>query len=444
MHKFLEYQKRGIAKLIKCKGRSLLADPMGLGKTWQALGYIKYIKKKTIIVTPAHLKYHWEYEAWSKFKLKTSILESQTPDKSQMEHDIVIINYDILKYWKKMLEKFKAFALVFDECHYVKNRMRQRTRALSSLSRKMSSVIGISGTPMLGTPLDLFPTLNMIWPKAFPAFLPFALQYTHTKKGFRGRIEFVGGKNLKELHTRLKKLGMIRRNEKVAPGKDRYMIPLPLSNPKEYFQAENNFFKWLRKKGHNVQKAAKAEKLVQMGYLKRLAAQLKMESNKKWIDDFYINNPKEKLVVFCEHKSIINEMLKYYPFAKVINGNTKKQDRPKIIKDFQTNKKTKMLICNFMAGGVGITLTAAKTLIFIELNWVPALHEQAEDRINRISQKHRCSIYYLIAKDTIEHDLCKIIQKKHEDVSKVLEGKKIDDGLNLFDLLIKSYSKGKL
>lgn len=447
MTKLYDYQKRGVLRLEALKGRALLADEMGLGKTIQALYYHKRNKKgTTIVICPASLKWNWAREASVHIGEQAEIVEGKKPPTMEgfNQNRLIIINYEILGAWVAYLRKLKPSLIILDECHYIKNRKAKRTKAVRLLCKGVKEVIAMSGTPLTNRPAELFPILNLICPSKFRSFMPYAMRYCDAKKNPWG-WDFKGAKNLKELHSKLTDLMMIRRKKKDVlkdlPEKSRSVITVPISNRKEYDEAEDDLIAWLSKTSVGAAKrAASAERLVRMGYLKRLAAELKIDSVVEWIKNF-LEETNEKLVVFGIHKKVIERLKDEFPNSVVLSGTTKAKDRQTVVDTFQNDKSTRLFIGNLQAAGVGITLTAASTILFAELGWTPSEHSQGEDRIHRIGQRNAAMCYYMIAGNTIEEKLSEIIQNKQSVLSATLDGEGTADDLTIFDQLQKELTR---
>lgn len=434
--KLFTYQKEGAQFIRKFKGRAILADQMGLGKTIQALYWCYKMKKARpiVIVCPASLKYNWEREISKHCHMMSTVIEGQKPPTRKIieyHHPFIIINYDILPYWLDHLKKQDIKGVILDECHYIKNRSTKRYKAVKALCKGKKYLICLSGTPLTNRPAELWPVLNLVRPDIYPSFLKFAFQYCRPRKLRWGWV-YDGAINLKELHQTLRSTCMIRRLKKDVlkelPAKARRVITIPLSNPKEYAKAERDIIKWLAEKDlTKAKKAKKAKELAKLGYLKRLAAQLKVEACRKWIDNF-LEQTDEKLVVIGVHHSIIDPLYEnYYHKSVIVHGGVTGKKRMEAVDLFQKDPNVRLFFGNIQAAGTGLTLTAASKLVFLELDWIPANHSQAEDRIHRIGQTMPATIYYLISKGTIESHLCEIIRKKQEIIDEVLDGKSSDE-----------------
>jgi len=450
MTKLYKYQEKAVRKIQHFKGRALVADEMGLGKTLEALQWLYNNpgKRPAVIVCPASLKWVWEAEASLHLGMRSEVLNGQRPPKEGFigQHDLIIINYEILQYWLKYIQALNPQVLILDECQYIKNLRAKRTRAVQNLNKNIPHVIGISGTPLTNRPCELWPILHLVRPDIFNSVWTYRWRYCNPVRKPWG-WEYKGANNLSELHRKLNSLMMIRRLKRDVlselPDKTRQIIPMDIKDRSEYQEALNNFVTWITKKSTiKAERAQRAERLVQMGYLKRLSAELKMKAVLQWIDDFFESSD-GKLVLYCVHKNIIKQIHdKYKRISVVVDGSITGKKRKIAVRTFQGNKSIRLFIGNIKAAGVGITLTVANTLAFVEMDWTPGDHVQAEDRIHRIGQKKAAMIYYLIAKGTIEEDLCELIQKKQTVLSATLDGKKKINRLDIFDELQKALLKG--
>lgn len=441
MTKLYPYQKEGIKQLEAFNGRALLADEMGLGKTVQALWFHKRNKRTPVIVIcPASLKYNWAREAAVHIGVNAEILEGRKPPKSKIfaDNSFVIINYEIVGAWLDYLLAMEPQLIILDECQYVKNRQAKRTRYVRALCKKTPQVLALSGTPLTNRPAELWPILNTVRPDLFKSFMSFALKYCNAKRRPWG-WEYKGAKNLDELHAILSENCMVRRRKmdvlKDLPEKSRHVVPVPIKNRAEYDEAEEDLIAWLSKYSkRKATNAARAQRLVKMGYLKRLAAKLKVKSITDWIDAF-LEESDEKLVVFGIHKALIKLLNERYPNSVVVTGDTPGKKRQRAVDQFQRDKKTRLFIGNLQAAGVGLTLTASSTVLFAELGWTPGEHTQGEDRVHRIGQTNAASCYYLIGVNTIEEKLSRIIQDKQNILSNALDGGDVPEQLDIFNQL---------
>ena len=445
----LPYQIRSIKQIEAFGGRCLLANEMGLGKTLTSLWWWKRYAKadRGLIICPASAKYVWEHEALNNLGVHPYVIEGTkvTPLKlTGAKPKLVIVNYDVLHQWMEPLRKFGFRSLFIDECQFCKNPTAKRTKAVRLLSKGISNMIAISGTPLTNRPIELFPILQMLWPSIFPSQLAYAHEYCRPRWTPWG-WKYDGACRIPELHDLLKQIGMVRYLKKDVlpelPEKTRRVLLLALSDKTEYQEASNSFISWIGKRNPaRLQKAEKAEALVRLGELKRLAARLKLRAVVDWANEWLASYPDEKLVLFAVHRKMIEALARRIRAKSiVIDGSISGRKRKAAVEQFRLNRATRLCIGNIKAAGVAISLTAASTVAFCELDWVPANMTQAEDRIHRIGQMKPSWIWWLIAAGTIEEDLCKILEKKQQIVSGILDGKDADDDLNVYSQLLAKY-----
>lgn len=441
------YQKEGVDLLRYFMDRgngALLADEMGLGKTIQALRYAYELGEGPIVVIcPASLKWNWKREAWAHVRMRSQVLEGRNPPEGWTPSaSVLIINYEILKKWWIVLRRLKPALIIVDECHKISNPRTQQTKFTKMLCRRVPRRIMISGTPLTNRPSELFPALNIIRPDLFASFYSYASRYCSPSLKPWG-WEYKGATHLKELHRKLRNECMIRRLKKDVlkdlPAKTRTIISLRMRNPKEYEEAITDFLRWLRKKSkHLARRAAKSEQIVKIGYLKRLAAQLKMEGVFEFIDNFLAETD-EKLIIFGVHKSILKAVQeRYHNISVLVNGEVVGKKRQARIDRFNNDPKCRLFVGNIKSAGVGWSCTSASKSAFIELPWTPGDCTQAEDRTHGLKRGREGYVshsYYLVALDSIEEDLCKILQSKQQVLGETLDGKGKGTSLNIFDML---------
>jgi superfamily II DNA/RNA helicase len=142
-------------------------------------------------------------------------------------------------------------------------------------------------------------------------------------------------------------------------------------------------------------------------------------------------------VVFAHHLAIIAKLVESFPQKSVvITGETSEQDRQMAISRFNENDNINLFISSIRAGGVGITLTVASNVVFIESGWSPAENEQAEDRVHRIGQDADCvNIYYLVGKDTIDMSIHDLIYTKENMISQIHKKNELDGGKTIDEIV---------
>jgi SWI/SNF-related matrix-associated actin-dependent regulator 1 of chromatin subfamily A len=386
--------------------------------------------RRTIVACPASLKWVWESEAKKHYNIRSRILSGTKPDPRQLANNaqITIVNYDILKDWLPLLVALDAELIVFDEAHALKGRSTRRTKAARALAKGRRDVLMLSGTPMTNRPIELWPTLNILLPREFPSYHSFGMTYCRPKRTPWG-WDFSGAGNTAELNTRLRRLCMVRRLKedvlKDLPPKSRHVVPLPMGDAKQYELAQKDFLTWVtRNRPERLAGALKAQALTKMTYLKQLAAELKLNAAMEWVDSFLAQE--SKIILYAVHTKIIDAIRERYGAAAVVvNGAVPEGRRKALFEAFNKNPGKRVFVGNIQAAGTGWSCTSAHTVAFVELDWVPALHVQAEDRICGLYRGVAgvpSSAHYLIAKDTVEHRMAQIICSKQRVSGEVLDG----------------------
>lgn len=447
--KLRPFQLAGAKRIYQFKGRAILADEQGLGKTLQALYWILRVKNRrpAVIVTPASVKYAWQSEAALHFQMRTEVLEGHRKKRiMDLPGPVLIVNYDILHSWLPALLKAEPQIVIFDECHYIKNPTAQRTKAALRLAERASSIVGLSGTPMTNRPIELWPILYAVRPDLFPERGGYAWRYCRPRYTPWGWM-FDGASRTGELHRILKKEVMIRRLKsevaKELPPKIREVIPFKLPSYDEYHRAENEFIKWLREiSPARAKRAQKSQALTKIGYLLRLTAKLKLGWTTRWIEEWLECNPGEKLIALTMHTAVIEHLTeKFRKRCVVIDGSVTGMKREEAKRRFISNRSTDLLLGNWRAAGVGLNLQVSSNVAGLDFPWTPGDMMQGEDRIHRIGQTRTCHVHYLMAMETIEEKQIRLLRKKSKILDAILNGSRPRKDLDLFSELVKEMAK---
>jgi SNF2 family DNA or RNA helicase len=174
---------------------------------------------------------------------------------------------------------------------------------------------------------------------------------------------------------------------------------------------------------------------VRLNALKLLAARGKLHAALAWIHDFLSSG--ERLVVFALHREIQHAVLERFPAALHILGDDSQLARDDSLRGFQApdDHRNQLIVCSLEVAGQGITMTRSSNVAFLELDWTPAKHDQAEDRCHRIGQPNAVNASYLLAADTIDETIATLLERKRAVIAAVTDGRPEDD-TGLVDALV--------
>lgn len=405
------YQAAGV-RYMSSRKRVLLADEMGLGKTIQTLATVEHNKAfPCIVISPASLKLNWAEEAhkWLPAR-KAQVLQGTSP--YDIDADIIILNYDIAYYWHRKLIELRAKSLVLDEAHYIKNPKAQRTGSVKHLASMIDIRLLLTGTPILNRPDELVALLSMLdQMKALGGFWWFSHQYCNG-----GSFKTINIHNMTKLNATLRQSCYLRREKKDVlkelPAKQRTIIHLELSNLEDY-----------NRKVKEILRHSKDENFSLLGGLEQLRLMVglgKLQGVQNWVETFLSTG--SKLVLFAEHVEVQRKLLALWPNSAHILGEDSAEVRNQQVHRFQTDPNCQLIICSLKAAGVGLTLTAASNVAFVELGWNSAEHDQAEDRVHRIGQTQPVNCWYLLAPKTVDEYAYSMIEGKRSMASAATAG----------------------
>lgn len=427
------YQKVGVEFFLNSGGRAILADQMGTGKTLQSLAYIAHSKApRALIICPAAVKHSWdgEVEAWT--NLKSVVINSKSNGKifENDYYDVVIINYDIVPKFLKEILKANFYTIVVDEFTYIKNSRAKRTKCVRAICKKAPTVLLLSGTPMLSRPVELFNGLNIIDPKTWNDYIGYTKMYCSGHQG-RWGWDANGASNLDELQKRISKYFIRRTKDQILkdlPEKIFINRPVELEGEyqRKYMMALDEFGRFLRdvkkKKTPEIARALQAEKLVKLGALRQLTSEGKISFAEDLINEILESD--EKMLVFSVYNKPLEILYeKFKEKSVILTGKTNEKDKFDAIDKFQKDDSIKIFFGGTLSAGMGITLTAATNVLFIDYSWNPSQMSQAIDRIHRIGNKaSSVNIYNLYARGTIDEYMTKLLKKKQLLFDKIIDG----------------------
>ncbi|HTX10432.1 MAG TPA: DEAD/DEAH box helicase [Solirubrobacteraceae bacterium] len=427
------FQRAGVQYLLEQR-RAFLADEQGLGKTIEALATLEADGAyPAVVVCPASLKLNWmrEISRWVPTR-SVQMLDGKRGGVAATE--ITIINYDIVAGRLEGLTDLCPRAVVLDESHYCKNPRAQRTQAAQQLCAAVPReglVLALTGTPVMNRPPELISQLRILG------------RLGDFGSGAQFGERFRGPDAHQRLHWHLRARCFVRRLKSEVlpqlPAKTRAVVPVALDNEPEYRLAEEDVIAWLQSQpldlhelDARVAAALRAERLVRLNALKLLAARGKLHGALHWIHDFLSSG--EPLVVFARHREIQRAVVERFPTALHVLGEDTRRARDQAVQDFQAGEG-RLIVCSIEVAGQGITLTRASNVAFLELDWTPAKHDQAEDRCHRIGQQDAVNATYLLAADTIDETIATLLERKRAVIGAVTDGRE-EDGRGVVDALV--------
>ncbi len=436
--KLLNFQKEGLDFLLKSSGNALLADEMGLGKTVETLAYLSREKQAypTLVIAPLVTLNNWQREIGKFLKKKSRngrIVENDVPSsiiirRGKTEElgkfDFYIINYDLLYKRYHDLSKIGIKTIVCDEVQYLRSKTTKKYSAVKKLAALPSIKyrIGLSVTPIYNRGSEIWPIVDILRPGLLGSFKEFCEYFCFVNE--KGKAIVLETKR-ESLRKQLQKYVMLRRRKsdvlKELKDKVRY---------KEVIDADTNYY--FNELGNIWEKLEAEQKEAKSAFDKSASYQRAIHSERQaagvaklpHVINFVKNimEIEESVVVFCHHKSIhklLNQNLSEFLPATIIGGQSDKF-RQEQIDSFQ-NGQTKLMIAGLRAGNVGINLNRAKYVIFAEMDWSPAIHQQAEDRLHRIGQKNTVFAYYLIGKGTLDDHVANVLVDKSFEIDSIMD-----------------------
>ncbi|MEP7015979.1 MAG: DEAD/DEAH box helicase, partial [Verrucomicrobiota bacterium] len=389
-----------------------------------------------LIVCPTSLVTNWQNEA-QKFtpELKTLVLEGANRAalfSSIKAADMVITSYALLRRDIDDLRKFQFSTAVLDEAQHIKNPETQNAQSAFALRAKHRFVL--TGTPMENSVRDLWSIMNFSLPG-----------YLGPHKDFRERYELplargVAPEVQRRLSRRLQPFLLRRRKRDVAkdlPEKIEQIVPCNLTSSQR--SAYDALLREIQgglgsvaKKGANAG-AQRMKMLTGLLRLRQVCCDLRLVGLEKedpsakleLLDELLGEaiDGEHRVLVFSQFVSMLHLMRDRLEERKLaycyLDGSTK--HRQEVVNRFQDDPAIPIFLISLKAGGVGLNLAAADTVIHFDPWWNPAVEAQATDRAHRIGQTRVVTAYKLITRDTVEEKILKLQEKKRAAIDAALD-----------------------
>ena len=422
-----DFQIEDATKIIK-KKRVLLGHEMGCGKTFISVLVGTSLNMPKLVICPASLRLNW-YREITNVCPDADVQIQLNAEAPHFGKDWTIIGYGSVA---KFLDDLKTYfnCIFVDECHACKavnnwgNPTSKRAKSVLELADAVEYCYPLTGTPLPSHNIDLYNILKMLKCEAFDfnnkwAFLNFANKFCDPKETYFGK-DFSGNSNSDQLHALLSNIMVRRLKKDVLPNlkKQRQFIPLDPHFKREYMNIEKRLYE--PEDGDTYMGLAMTGRKMLSMY--KLDAAIDLAET--------LIDAGESVVIvtnFVDSADLLKDHFK--DSCCEIRGGMSDQSKQQAIDDFQNKKKT-VCVLNMQAGGVGITLTAAHTMIIIDYAWVPSDMVQVEDRICRTGQTESCMIYYVYCMNSILDSLfIEMISSKSANIDTV-----VDNVDNTFDL----------
>lgn len=432
LSKLNPYQLEGV-KFLRSKRFAILADEMGLGKSAQAI-VASQGAKSILVLCPAIGVFNWkdEFEKW---------LDPALP-----KPKIHIVSYNKFTTAPGSIP-FTPDLLICDEAHYLKNYSSKRTKAVfgkDGIANRVKATWLLTGTPMPNYPNDLWVFLRKSGQTDLD-YRSFCLRYCATiPSGFGMGFRIVGMKMDKsdELKDQLSKIMLMRKKEDVLkelpalhwvtvmvePG------PVDLEIEKSFVYLSNPTPPVDLIRSELCEQVTLVEKLVSvcgkdqyqliaptlsaiapaMSTMRKINGLKKVKGVIELVTDELENSAYDKIVIFAYHLSVIQQIhegLSKFGAVK-LTGHSKEWHRKNAVEEFQTKKDCRVFVGQLHACGTTINLTAARHVLIVEPDWVPANNAQAIARCHRIGQERMVLARYVGIADSIDSQVTKILAKK--------------------------------
>ncbi|MEB5450732.1 DEAD/DEAH box helicase [Virgibacillus pantothenticus] len=406
----------------------ILADDMGLGKTLQSISYIASEPGEYphLIVAPSSVVYNWKNEC-AKFapQLQVAVLTGTPQERKQKfadskQMDVWITSYATVRQDIELYQDISFQTLILDEAQYIKNYATKTSKAIRSI--QAGRRFALSGTPIENSIDELWAIFQVILPGLMPNYKTFK-QLPYDKIAMITRPFILRRLKRDVLHELPEKIETVHSSHLTKDQKDLYIgYHRQLQQEAVQSMSENGFQK------------SRMKILAGLTRLRQICCHPSLfienyQGNSGKLEQLMetVRNAKEsgkRMLIFSQftsmHEIIQKELDKEQIGYFYLHGQTPSQERVEMSERFNNGENDVFLI-SLKAGGTGLNLTGADTVILYDLWWNPAVEDQATGRAHRFGQKNVVQVIRLITEGTIEEKIYELQQKKRELIDQVIQ-----------------------
>jgi SNF2 family DNA or RNA helicase len=433
-----DYQLRG-AIFLACRGRAILGDDMGLGKTIQTLAAVEWLARqrgiaRVLVVAPASVKYQWESEIRKFTARAAQVIEGSPEERAAMYAEPTfyrLVNYEQVVRDRDKLNAWKSDVVILDEAQRIKNWASKTSKEVKKLESRYAMVL--TGTPLENRLEELYSIVQFIDERRFgPAF-----QFLQEHRVFDAKGNLVGYRNLDAIRDKLEPVFLRRTRAEVLgqlPERTDSTRFVELSDEQRvpYEEQKASLAKLV---GKNFQTDLDRKRILAcLANMRMLCDSTflfdKATRHSPKLDEFAELVPEliaggHKLVVFSQWETMILEaalVLKRQGIEyTVLTGALSGKERKAVLEQFNEDPNCAVFLSTD-AGGTGLNLQAADTVLNLEVPWNPAVLEQRIARVHRMGQRRPVRVVNFVARGTIEEKVLRTLEQKQALFDGLFEG----------------------
>jgi SNF2 family DNA or RNA helicase len=433
------YQLRG-ALFLAYRGRSILGDDMGLGKTIQTLAAAELLARergieRVLVVAPASVKYQWETEIRKYTDRPVQVIEGTTEQRRTQYTQPTfyrLINYEIAVRDRDELNAWQTDLIVLDEAQRIKNWESKTSKAVKRLRSRYAAVL--TGTPLENKLEELYSIVQFVDDRRLgPAF---QFLYDHRVLDEEGKL--IGYRNLAKIREKLEPILLRRTRAEVLtqlPARTENTVYVELADAQRgpYLENQATLARLLQKKYLSevdrrriLACIANLRMLCDSTYLldKVTNTSPKLEEFEELLRDLLHSGP-HKVVVFSEWEQMLRKAVEVVERLgagyALLAGSVPSKERRGLIERFRDDEGCKVFLSTD-AGGTGLNLQVADTVINLELPWNPAVLDQRIARVHRLGQHRPVQVFNLVTRDTIEEKVLRTVTVKRNLFESLFQG----------------------